>query len=263
LIECAYEFGESLGLSVWTQDEAGPFQTIPYRGYCWCQEGQPKRQPHEYVRNGTAKLLTLFHPFDGQVRVKGVTSCPNDVLHPWLKQELSDVLAGLPAPEQDLDPKTNRELWESWCDGLDNPPPLPDDLPALRMLLVWDNLKGHKTASLVDWLIAHGIMPLYTPLGGSWLNMTESIQRILVRRGLAGQHPTEPSQIIAWLEAVAHAWNRAPTPFEWGGKRAARRARSRQRRHALGGSGACTRRPVHRPRRTKIEEWRSSCQVTH
>lgn len=263
MIERAYQVGESLGLSVWTQDEAGPFQTIPYEGHSWCPEGQPKRQPHEYVRNGTAKLLTLFHPSDGQVRVKGVTSCPNTVLHPWLQQELSDILADLPAPAKDLDPKTNRELWESWCDGLDNPPPLPDDLPALRMLLVWDNLSGHKTTSFVDWLIEHGIMPLYTPLGGSWLNMTESIQRILIRRGLAGQHPTQPSEIIAWLETVARAWNRNPTPFEWGGKRAARRARSRQRRHALGGSGACTRRPVRHPRRTKIEEWRSSCQVTH
>jgi transposase len=36
------------------------------------------------------------------------------------------------------------------------------------------------------WLCAHGIMPLYTPLGGSWLNMAESIQRILKRRALEG-----------------------------------------------------------------------------
>jgi hypothetical protein len=263
LIERAYKVGESLGLSVWTEDEAGPFQTIPYAGHSWCPEGQPNRQPHEYVRNGTAKLLTLFHPSDGQVRVKGVTSCPNAVLHPWLKQQLSDILAEQPAAGQDLDPRTNRDLWESWCEGLDNPPPLPDDLPPLRMLLVLDNLAGHKTPSLVNWLIEHGIMPLYTPLGGSWLNMTESIQRILIRRGLAGQHPTQPSEIITWLEAVAHGWNRNPTPFEWGGKRAARRERSRQRCHALGGSGAYTRRPVRRPRRTKIEEWRYSCQVTH
>ena len=250
-------------MSVWTEDEAGPFQTIPYEGHSWCPEGQPNRQSHEYVRNGTAKLLTLFHPSDGRVRVKGVTSCTNVVLHPWLQQELSDILADLPAPPQDVDPKTNRKLWESWCEGLDSPPPLPDDLPPLRMLLVLDNLSGHRTTSLVSWLIEHGIMPLYTPLGGSWLNMTESIQRILIRRGLAGQHPTNPSEIISWLEAVARGWNRDPTPFEWGGKRAARRGRSRQRRHALGGSGACTRCPVPRPRPTKIEEWRRSCQVTH
>lgn len=42
----------------------------------------------------------------------------------------------------------------------------------------------------------------------------------------------------AWLEAVARGWNCEPTPFIWGGKRQARRERARQRRHALGGSGA-------------------------
>ena len=255
--------GESLGLSIWTQDEAGPFQTVPYMGYAWQPAGKPKCQPHEYVRNGTAKLLTLFHPSTGQVRVKGVTSCTNAVLHPWLEQELSAILSGLPPAAEDMDPETSRPLWECWCAGLEQPPLLPDDLPPLRMLLIWDNLAGHKTPIFVDWLIQQGIMPLYTPLGGSWLNMTESIQRILKRRALDGQHPTKPDEIIDWLEAVAAAWNRNPTPFEWGGKRAARRARSRQRRHALGGSGAYTRQPVRRPRRTIIEKWRQTCQVTH
>jgi hypothetical protein len=49
---------------------------------------------------------------------------------------------------------------------------------------------------MVLWLVAHGVMPLYTPLVGSWLNMAESIQRILVRRALAGQNPETPEQII-------------------------------------------------------------------
>ncbi len=82
-------------------------------------------------------------------------------------------------------------------------------------------------------------MVLYTPLSGSWLNMAESIQRILGRRALDGQHPETTDQIIAWLEATARGWNAHPTPFVWGGKRAARRARARERRHALAGSGAC------------------------
>ncbi len=65
----------------------------------------------------------------------------------------------------------------------------PGELPPLRLLLVWDNLAGHQTPALVDWLVAHGVWPLFTPLGGSWLNLAESVQRILVRRALAGQHP--------------------------------------------------------------------------
>ena len=114
------------------------------------------------------------------------------------------------------------------------------------MLLVWDNLTGHHTPNFVLWLFAHGIMPLFTPLGGSYLNIAESVQRILKRRALDGQHPKTSEEIIAWLEATARGWNREPTPFVWGGKRKARRDRERQRRHTLGGSGAYTRRPLRR-----------------
>ena len=46
---------------------------------------------------------------------------------------------------------------------------MSDDLPPLRMLLIMDNLAGHKTPALVVWLFAHGVMPVYTPLSGSWL----------------------------------------------------------------------------------------------
>lgn len=183
------------------------------------------------------------------------------VLHPWLKAELSAILQALPAALP-IDAATNRQLWETWQAGLSLPITLPQELPALRMLLIWDNLRGHYTPEIVLWLFAHGIMPVYTPLGGSWLNMAESMQRILVKRGLAGQDPERPDQIISLLEGVAHGWNQDPTPFEWGGKRFARRQRSRQRRHALGGSGACTRRPVRR-RPTLLQKWHSSCQTTH
>jgi len=262
LIEQAYRTAERLGLVVWTTDQAGPFQTVAYPGSSWEPMGHPKHRAHEYIRNGTAKLLTLFHPADGQVRVKGVTSCPNSVLHPWLKQQLTDVLAALPEPVETLEPEANRVQWEKWFAGLSVRPTLPAQLPALRMLLVLDNLAGHKSLDWVAWLLTHGIIPLYTPLGGSWLNMAESIQRILERRALAGQHPTQPAEIIDWLETTARSWNNHPTPFEWGGKRAARRACSRQRRHALAGSGACTRRPIRR-RRTIIEKWQTTCQVTH
>jgi len=215
---------------------------VPYAGQSWSREGEPERQPHEYLRDGTAKVLTLFHPSDGRVRVEGVTSCPNTVLHGWLKQETTAVLAAMPATAGGA----SREGRERWQDGLTIKPTLLDELPPLRMLLVLDNLAGHKTPGFVCWLFAHGIMPLYTPVGGSWLNMAESIQRILKRRALDGQHPTAVAQIMGWFEAVARHWNAAPTPFEWGGKRADRRRRQRERRHRLGGSGACTRTPVRR-----------------
>ncbi len=130
------------------------------------------------------------------------------------------------------------------------------------MLLVMDNLAGHLTGRFVVWLFEHGIMPLYTPLSASWLNMTESIQRILAGRALAGQTPTNSAELIEWLEAIARAWNTDPTPFEWGGKRQLRRQRAYQRSHPLGGSGACTRKPLRR-RLQFMEQWRNSGQMTH
>lgn len=248
MIERAHRVGEALGLAVWNQDEAGPYQTLPYPGARWQPEGEPAHRPHEYVRAGTAKLLTLFHPATGEVRVAGVTSTTNVILHGWLKEELTAILATLPEPVAPYDPQAIGALWAAWRVGLTATVTFPADLPPLRMLLIFDNLVGHTSADLLCWLLAHGVMPLYTPLGGSWLNMAESIQRILKHRALDGQHPKTPQEIIDALEATARAWNRAPTPFVWGGKRAARRQRARERRHALGGSGALTSRPIRRCR---------------
>jgi len=262
LIERAHQQGERLGLAVWNQDEAGPYQTIPYPGSSWQPEGKAVRQPHEYIRNGTAKMLTLLHPSTGEVRVKGVTNCPNTVLHPWLQEELTAILRTLPEPSVVLSPEENRAVWESWREGLTNRVTLLSDLPPLRMLLIWDNLAGHQTPALLCWMFRQGILPLQTPLGGSWLNMAESIQRIIVRRALDGQQPTNPAQIIDWLQAVAQHWNTHPTPFVWGGKRSLRRQRTHERRQALGGSGAYTRRPV-RIRLTALAQWQRAEQVTH
>ena len=39
--------------------------------------------------DSTAKLKSLFHPATGEVQVKGVRSCANVVLPPWLKEQLT------------------------------------------------------------------------------------------------------------------------------------------------------------------------------
>ncbi|HZU39346.1 MAG TPA: hypothetical protein VFA18_25700 [Gemmataceae bacterium] len=238
LIEDAYTLGATLGLSVWCCDQAGPFQTLPYPGQEWQPQGQPAQQPHPYLRNGTAKLRTLLHPADGPVRLTGVTACPNKVVHGWLPHELPAILDTLAPAEASADRETLGALWERWQRGLTVKPTLAQQLPPLRMLLVLDNLAGHKTAALVLWLLTPGILPLYTPLGGWWLKRAESIQRILKRRAWEGQHPGDPSPSIAWWEAVAEHWKRRPRPLVWAGKGTRRRDRQRERRHRLGGSAA-------------------------
>jgi hypothetical protein len=264
LIERAYTQAEAQGLCVWTEDEAGPYQAIPQPGCGWHEAGRPSRHPHEYIRGGTAKLLTLFHPATGRVGAKGTRTSANAVLHPWLREQLTEILSELPEREGTPTPEEIRSEWESWYAGLLVRPALPERLPRLRLLLVLDNLTGHKSADFVAWCFAQGIALLYTPLGGSWLNMTESLQRIVARRALQGTHPRSAEEVIAWLEAAVRGWNAAPTPFVWGGKRAERRRHAQKRRlHALGGSGACTRwRPVRR-RKPTLHHWQPSRQLTH
>lgn len=111
MIEAAYQQG---ALPVWTEDEAGPCQTVPYPGEHWNPNGKPVCYPHEYIREGTAKQLTLFQPRTGEVRIKGVTSAPNIVLHPWLQEELEGILAALPEAPAVLTPEENHSRWERW-----------------------------------------------------------------------------------------------------------------------------------------------------
>lgn len=219
------------------EDEAGPYQAIPQPGTSWQRDAYPARQPHEYERGGTAKWLTLFHPATGELRAKGVVSARNAVLHPWLKEQLTEILDAIekkqPAASLPLEEERSQcAQWKTWIWPYES----AQGLPPLRILLGWDNLAGHLTLDFVIWLFHHGVMPLYTPLGGSWLNMAESIQRIIVPRALAGQHPQSPQDLLAWLEQTVAGWNQHPTPFVWNGKRRQRREMARLRR--LGGSGA-------------------------
>ena len=196
------------------------------------------------------------------MHLQPVSSCTNSVLHGWLKDRLAGILAVLPACAAPADAVATRAAWEAWQDGLAERFTLPDQLPPLRMLLVWDNLTGHKTAEMVVWLCRHGIMPLYTPLGGSWLNMAESVQRILKRRTLDGQHPQGPKEIGTWFQQTAQAWNQQPTPLLWNGKRRQRRRRQPGDGHAIGGSAARTEQSIS-PRRRRHHEWHTPRQMTH
>jgi len=244
LIERAYQLAEACGIPLWNQDEAGPYATRPQSGGSWQLQGKAKLQPHEYLRDGGAKLMTLFRPATGEVRAKGVVSVTNAVLHPWLQEQLLSILEceeearsqqdHQPAPLAQTEVAAECQQWETWLGWR-----LSDRYPPVRMILIWDNLAGHRSDKMVNWLFQHGIMPLYTPLGGSWLNMAESMQRILVRRALSGQYPQTQEQIIAWLEQTVAGWNQDPTPFVWNGKRRERRKRAKLRR--LAGSGAAIR----------------------
>lgn len=103
------------------------------------------------MRGGTAKLLTLFRPATGKLWAKGVRSAPNAILHPWLKEQLEPLLADIEKqhPAAELPPEEERPLYAQWETWLGHPPLNP--LPPLRILLVLDNLAGHRSSDLVAW----------------------------------------------------------------------------------------------------------------
>jgi hypothetical protein len=218
------------------EDEAGPSQAIPQPGASWQREGHPATHPHEEERGGTATRLTLFRPSTGQVRATGVTEALTSVLHPWLHEHGGAVLAQIEKhqpgetfpPEEERARSARGETWLGYAPGR--------PLPPLRMMLVWDTLAGHLSADRVRWFCDHGVMPLSTPSGGSWLNRAASVQRMRVRRALRGQHPQHAQDIIDWLEQTGAGWNQKPTPCVWNGTRRRRRERARLRR--VGGSAA-------------------------
>jgi hypothetical protein len=236
VIERAYVLAERLGLPLWTEDEAGPYQTIPHPGSSWQAEGLPASQDHQYIRGKTCKLLTLFRPATGELRAEPVDQSTNAILHPWLKRELTAMLKTCPPAPEEV-PEGRR--WQDW-------EPFPEAwqldrfFPPLRLLLMLDNLAGHYSRDLVRWCHERGIGLLYTPCAGSWLNMAESVQRIIIRRALEGHHISDVEILKDWLRDTIEGWNRHPTPFIWGGKRHARRDRAYARRHRQGGSGATT-----------------------
>ena len=107
-----------MGLLVWNEDEAGPYPCKPYPGQSWQSFGRAVRYPHEYVRNGTAKLLTLFHPASGQILAKGVRRCTHAILHPWLQSALSTALEPAAPLSPVSDSPERRRQWLQWQEGL-------------------------------------------------------------------------------------------------------------------------------------------------
>jgi hypothetical protein len=124
-------------------------------------------------RDGKA-LDAVFRPATGELRGEPAERTTNAVLHPWLKRELSAILEQCP-PAPATPPLQRRWVdwrWQEGAEGLDR------HLPPIRMLLIWDNLKGHVGRTIVQWCAERGICLLYRPIAGSWLNMAESVQRI-------------------------------------------------------------------------------------
>ena len=133
--------------------------TRPYPGQSGQPTAHPARLPHESVRQGTAKMLTLLHPATGEVHVKGVPRVTNGVLYGWLQEELTAILATLPLPAEEPHGEERRALWTRWQEGLRVKPSLPADPPPLRLLPCWTTWPATRRRPLCAGCLPTGSCP--------------------------------------------------------------------------------------------------------
>jgi transposase len=142
--------------------------------------GQPERQTHNYIRNGTLDLFAALNVATGEVLAR----CKQ-------RHRAQDFVAFL------------REL-----DGC--------VAPALEVHVVLDNLSAHKTPAVHRWLLRHPRFTFhFTPTYASWLNLVERFFGLLTEKALKrGSHTSIP-QLRDAILAYVDAHNENGKPFKW------------------------------------------------
>jgi transposase len=142
--------------------------------------GQPERQTHNYVRNGTLDLFAALNVATGEV----IARCKQ-------QHRSQDFVAFL----RELDEKVD---------------------PALQVHVVLDNLSTHKTPAVHRWLLRHDRFHFhFTPTYSSWLNLVERFFGLLTDRALRrGSHTSIPALRAAIL-AYVDSHNENGKPFKW------------------------------------------------
>jgi transposase len=142
--------------------------------------GQPERQTHNYIRNGTLDLFAALNVATGEV----IARCKQH-------HRAKDFLLFLREVEERVE-------------------------PGLRIHVVLDNLSAHKTPAVRQWLLRHPRVEFhFTPTYSSWLNLVERFFGLLTEQALRrGSHTSIPQLRAAILEYV-EAHNENGKPFKW------------------------------------------------
>jgi transposase len=142
--------------------------------------GQPERQTHNYLRNGTLDLFAALNVATGEVLAR----CKQ-------RHRAQDFVAFL----RELDARV---------------------APALEVHVVLDNLSAHKTPAVRRWLLRHPRFTFhFTPTYASWLNLVERFFGLLTEKALKrGSHTSIP-QLREAILAYVDAHNENGKPFKW------------------------------------------------
>ena len=230
----------------------------PLRRPPWRTQGDPRGSRTSTCATARPRPLTLFHLADGHARVNGVTTCPNAVLHPWLKRESwrpssprcptlrrrrptasagpGSLLAGGPHRRADA---------PGVAAVADAPgarrPGRPQDARAGRLAVrPRDHAAGHPGGRIVA---EHGREPAAHP------------QAAGPGRPVPDGHGPDHRLVRGGREALGTRADAVRLGRQADGTSAA----ARRARHRLGGSGACSRGPVTR----YADLWPHANQVTH
>lgn len=142
--------------------------------------GQPERQTHNYIRNGTLDLFAALNVATGEV----IGRCRQRHRARDFVEFLGDLDAHVP-------------------DGFE-------------VHVVLDNLSTHKAPPVHRWMLRHPRFHLhFTPTYASWLNLVERFFGLLTDQALRrGSHTSIPQLRTAILEYIA-AHNERCKPFKW------------------------------------------------
>jgi len=142
--------------------------------------GQPERQTHNYIRNGTLDFFAVLNVATGEV----IARCKQ-------RHRAKDFLVFLREVEERVE-------------------------PGLQIHVILDNLSAHKTPAVRQWLIRHHRVEFhFTPTYSSWLNLVERFFGLLTEQALKrGSHTSIPQLRAAILEYV-EAPNENGKPFKW------------------------------------------------
>jgi transposase len=146
--------------------------------------GRRRRVDHDYIRNGTRKLLAVYNPHTAEVfgQMRATRTAADTV-------EFMEAVAARH--------------------------------PAGDVHIVWDNLNTHKDGREARWTefnARHGgrFHFHYTPVHGSWMNQVELFFGILQRRVLKGAVLNSTDELDAAVLAFLDLWNRkVGKPFRW------------------------------------------------
>lgn len=142
--------------------------------------GQPERQTHNYIRNGTLDLFAALNVATGEVIAR-----------------------------------TKRQ--HRAIDFVDFLRTIDDAVePNLEVHVILDNLSAHKAPVVKRWLVRHPRFHLhFTPTYSAWLNLVERFFGLLTEHALKrGSHTSVPVLRKAIYEYV-DAHNEAEKPFKW------------------------------------------------